>query len=264
MDPPTERRDLPRITWCTTGPLSFLPLHAAGSYDPNKPQYRVYDYVVSSYTPTLTALLPSPLPPGRFRGILAVGQATTRGMSSLPGTVKELDTIQLQAGNLRFTRLEGAEATFASVRDGMHQHSWVHLACHASQNLDEPTTSAFYLHDKSLDLATISQNPIKDGGLAFLSACQTAAGVEKLSEEAVHLAAGMLMSGYASVIATMWSVGDADAPVVAEQVYARLFEGGKAVVTNAARALHAAVGHLRAKVGEDRYESWVPYIHVGQ
>jgi CHAT domain-containing protein len=194
---------------------------------------------------------------------LAVGQATTLGMSSLPGTVKELDKIQLQAKGLRFTRLEGSQATFTSVLDGMREHSWVHLACHASQNLDDPTTSALYLHDKSLDLATISQNPVKDAGFAFLSACQTAAGVEKLSEESVHLAAGMLMSGYPSVIATMWSVGDEDAPVVAEQVYARLFEGGKASSTNAARALHAAAGHLRTKVGDDSFESWVPYIHFG-
>jgi len=34
--------------------------------------------------------------------------------------------------------------------------------------------------------------------LAFLSACQTSAGKEKLSLEAVHLAGGMLAAGYRS------------------------------------------------------------------
>ncbi|CCO36811.1 hypothetical protein BN14_10957 [Rhizoctonia solani AG-1 IB] len=47
--------ELPHVTWCPTGALSFLPLHAAGDYGP--PGSRVFDYVVSSYTPTLTALL---------------------------------------------------------------------------------------------------------------------------------------------------------------------------------------------------------------
>ena len=32
--------------------------------------------------------------------------------------------------------------------------------------------------------------------LAFLSACQTATGYEKLPEEAVHLVAGMLAAGF--------------------------------------------------------------------
>ncbi|KAG9096211.1 hypothetical protein FRC06_008904 [Ceratobasidium sp. 370] len=255
--------ELPRMTWCATGPLSFLPLHAAGNYTPNGPPGKVFDYVISSYAPTLGSLLTKPPPTGDFQGILAVGQSNTRGMSSLPGTTRELDHIAQQAGGLRFTRLEGSQATHAAVLDGMHDHSWVHLACHASQNLDDPTSSVFYLHDKVLDLATISQAPFKHAGLAFLSACQTAAGVENLSEEAAHLAAGMLMSGFPSVIATMWSVRDQDAPVVAEQVYARLLKDGVASTANASRALHEAVGYLREHIGEDKFEAWVPYIYIG-
>jgi hypothetical protein len=51
----------PRVWWCPTGPLSVLPIHAAGHH----PRYRttatrntdcVLDRVISSYTPTLTAL----------------------------------------------------------------------------------------------------------------------------------------------------------------------------------------------------------------
>ncbi|KAF8597919.1 hypothetical protein BDV93DRAFT_512982 [Ceratobasidium sp. AG-I] len=37
--------------------------------------------------------------------------------------------------------------------------------------------------------------------------------------ECVHLAAGMLIAGYPSVIATMWSISDDDAPSVADKVY---------------------------------------------
>ncbi|KAG8738401.1 hypothetical protein FRC10_006928 [Ceratobasidium sp. 414] len=252
---------LPRITWCLTGPLSFLPLHAAGIYETNSPKQKLHDFVVSSYTPDLGTLLATPAS-GPFRGILAIGMTVTPGKSYLRHTGEELDHIKRLAGDERVTRLEGSQATINAVRDAMHDHTFIHFACHASQNLDEPTTSAFHLHDGPLDLAEISRNPLKYARLAFLSACETATGVERLSEEAVHLAAGILMSGCPSVIATMWAVRDQDAPVIAEQVYARLFGGGPSADV-AARALHAAVGHLREVIGEEHFEAWVPFIHVG-
>ena len=45
-------------------------------------------------------------------------------------------------------------------------------------------------------------------GSGLLSACQKSTGDGRLSEEAVHLAAGMLAASYRGVIATMWSVRD--------------------------------------------------------
>ncbi|KAF8598565.1 hypothetical protein BDV93DRAFT_593856, partial [Ceratobasidium sp. AG-I] len=258
---PSLASDLPHITWCTTGPLSFLPLHAAGDYDS---QEMIFDYVISSYTPTLSALLSSDKPSDAFSGILAVGQESTLGMGHLPGTVAELNRIQGAAQSHTVTRLDRHLATPAAVMAGMEKHSWVHFACHASQNPTNPLESAFYLHGGKLDLATITQKRLKNADLAFLSACQTATGDESLSEEAVHLAAGMLMAGYKSVIATMWSIGDEDAPLIAEKVYEHLLEGGIPDSRRAAAAVHKATACLRAKVGVDAFEKWVPYIHIGQ
>ncbi|KAI0083132.1 hypothetical protein BDY19DRAFT_1061084 [Irpex rosettiformis] len=52
---------LPHITWCPTGPLAFLPFHAAGIYpkheSTNAHSQTIIDIAVSSYTPTLEALL---------------------------------------------------------------------------------------------------------------------------------------------------------------------------------------------------------------
>ncbi|CAE7173235.1 unnamed protein product [Rhizoctonia solani] len=50
----TSPGQLPHITWCLTGPLSFLPLHAAGYYD--RPGAKLSDFAVSSYAPTIGAL----------------------------------------------------------------------------------------------------------------------------------------------------------------------------------------------------------------
>ncbi|KDN46877.1 hypothetical protein RSAG8_03954, partial [Rhizoctonia solani AG-8 WAC10335] len=261
--------NLPHITWCPTGAVSFLPLHAAGDYD--QPHSRVFDYVVSSYTPTLTVLLSSfPRSLGPGSRVLGVGQEVTSTpgyrLSKLPGTTKDLNLMKQHTErmhNVSFSELKDQKATKSAVLDAMEQHDWVHLACHAHQNVGSATESGFFLHDGILDLASINRRSLKNKGLAFLSACQTATGDAKLPDEAVHLASGMLMAGYSSVIATMWSVVDDDAPFVADKVYGQLMQDGKVGNGEAGRALHGAVGALREKVGEREFGRWVPYIHIG-
>ncbi|KAF8750633.1 TPR-like protein [Rhizoctonia solani] len=245
--------------WCVV----ILPLHAAGDYD--QPRSRVFDYVISSYTPTLTALLSSaPTVANRPPQVLAIGQAATPGRSPLQGTVKELEYLRTHAqSRLAYAELTDSQATTVAVLDAMEQYDWVHLACHAHQNVDDPTKSGFFLHDGTLDLAAITQRSFRNKGPAFLSACQTATGDAKLPDEAIHLASGMLMAGYPSVIASMWSVVDEDAPFVADKVYGRLMKDGKVGNGEAGKALHEAVAGLREKVGEKEFGRWVPYIHIG-
>ncbi|KAF8752036.1 TPR-like protein [Rhizoctonia solani] len=242
-NPGIATENMPHITWRPTGILSFLPLHAAGDYE--QPGSRVFDYVISSYTPTLAALL----------------NTTT---STLRRTIKELEYIVgHMKGRVDHSKLSGSQATTMTVLNAMEQHDWVHLACHAHQSVQDPTESGFFLHDGILDLALINRRSFKDKGLAFLSACQTATGDETLPDEAIHLASGMLMAGYRSVIATMWSVVDDDAPFVADEVYARLIRDGKIDNGEVGKALHYAVAELRDKIGEKEFNRWVPYIHVG-
>ncbi|KAL5640490.1 hypothetical protein ACGC1H_007666 [Rhizoctonia solani] len=265
------RESLPHITWCPTGPVSFLPLHAAGNYDQPGRGSRIFDYAISSYTPTLAALLattPSTL--NYDSRVLMVGQATTPGLKPLPGTLTELECVKSRLENkVGYSQLTDAQATPSTVLDAMEKHEWVHLACHASQNAYDPTKSGFFLHgdtkgtEATLDLAAINRRSFKKKGLAFLSACQTATGDEALPDEAVHLASGMLMAGYSSVVATMWSVVDEDAPLVADKVYGELMLEGKLGNGEAGRALHNAVAGLREKVGENEFGRWVPYIHIG-
>ncbi|KAI0310426.1 hypothetical protein OF83DRAFT_1178560, partial [Amylostereum chailletii] len=150
--------DLPHLTWCATGPLAFLPLHAAGIYD-KAGGPKVFDYVVSSYTSTLSALVEagtrarnrSPTP-----SVLAVSQVGT-GPNSLPGTVKEIEAIQKIVGNDGLY-LDREGATKDSVLTAMADHNWIHLACHARQNIEDPTKSAFILHNSQLDLLSIMQH----------------------------------------------------------------------------------------------------------
>jgi len=177
----------------------------------------------------------------------------------------------MEANDRRSQCLEGEVATVSRVQLEMASHSSIHFACHASQDVKNPLRSGFYLHDGRLELAKIMTLNTTNCDLAFLSACQTSSGDEKLCEEAVHLAAGMLAVGYRSVIATMWSIKDEYGPTVAEDFYKYLLEGsatsGRPGIdsANASRALHRAIQSIRKEVGdtEQGLLTWVPYVHFG-
>jgi CHAT domain-containing protein len=141
--------------------------------------------------------------------------------------------------------------------------SWIHLACHGVQDIAGPIESAFHLIDNRLTLKEIMKQSYTHTELAVLSACQTAKGDSKLPEEAIHLAAGMLMAGYGSVVATMWSIRDDDAPIIAERFYKYLIDEAGGDSSRTAYALHNAVAHLRDVRGEDDFASWAPFIHLG-
>jgi CHAT domain-containing protein len=181
--------------------------------------------------------------------------------------VHEVDTviqvIQASTGRLPIIRLNDREATVAAVLQGMKECNWIHLACHGVQDAASAIDSAFLLIDGRLTLREIMKQSFSHTELAVLSACQTAKGDKVLHEEAIHLAAGMLMAGYGSVIATMWSIRDDDGPIIAEQFYKYLVDEAGGDSSRAAYASHEAVAHLRKARGEGDFASWVPFIHLG-
>lgn len=184
-------------------------------------------------------------------GLLLVSHPNVEGLQPVPGATREIRTIESQLSSF--------------------EYSCVHLACHAAQDTSDPLSSGLFLHDGRLHISTLIESDLRSAELAFLSACQTSAGDEQLSEEAVHLAAGMLAAGYRGVVATMWAIQDQHAPDVSRDYYSELFhiseEGGdgKIDVSRAAYALHAAIGRLQEKLGdsEDALVCWVPYVHFG-
>ncbi|KAF6753576.1 CHAT domain-containing protein [Ephemerocybe angulata] len=266
----------PRIWWCPTGPLSSLPLHAAGVYQgPNCES--VFDYVVSSYTPTVTAITDRVKNRQFFdvktSGLFLTSQPNAPGASPILGTTKEVQTIfnRAKESGVRVQKLEGDAMTVGECLEHMQGFSSIHLACHGSQNAAEPLQSRFLFHQGSLELGTILQSNLKNADLAFLSACQTSTGQEKLSDEAVHLAAGMLAAGYRRVIGTMWSIGDKSAQEVATTFYEYLlahrndcsaagFDG-----THSAVALHYATQQLRLSLDNSEHSllTWIPFVHFG-
>ncbi|KAJ7474965.1 CHAT domain-containing protein [Mycena latifolia] len=258
----TVSHDHRRIWWCPTGPLAFLPIHAAGHYGQEAVLgSKLSDFLISSYTPSLSALIEG------FRAkqesqdglqLLAISQPFAFGQNPIPGTIKEIASIeQLAQRVIPVLHLERDMATVESVQKGMRESRWAHFACHGIQDIFVPTNSALLLAGSSkLTLSDIIQLQLPHADLAFLSACQTATGSKNLQDESVHLTAGMLLAGYRGVIGTMWSIMDADGPQVAGDVYAHLFKTSPPDSTRAAEALHLAVQKLQKSDGAGGMKSF--------
>lgn len=256
--------DVRRIWWCLTGPLSFLPIHAAGIYPDGR---KLSNFAVSSYTPTLNTLLDKPHTQPEQPAQHQLLVVALPYESQLPGTAKEVERVVKHAESFRVLTLIESEATVQHISEAMKSSSWVHFACHGAQNTTNPSDSCLLLASHSkLTLSNIIKLQLENAELAFLSACQTATGDEELQDEAVHLAAGMLLAGYRSVIATMWSIDDDIAVEVADEAYRCLFTEYRADPRRAAEALHFAVKTVRQSRearGKVSLFSWVPFIHMG-
>jgi CHAT domain-containing protein len=195
--------------------------------------------------------------------LLSVIQPSAPGTSHIPSTKKELNYILNHLIDREFVILEGAEGIKKRVMEGMRDCNWLHLACHGGQKPEDPTKSALILQDGHLTLEEIIRLNLPKAEFAFLSACQTTTGDEKLSEEAVHIAGGMLLAGYRGVVATMWSIQDDLAPEVADGFYAHIMKDGQRPDSRkAAEALHYSIQKLR-KERDVPLIDWIPFVHLG-
>jgi tetratricopeptide (TPR) repeat protein len=259
-----------RIWWYTTGPLTFIPIHAAG---PGKNAVDVSRLVISSHLTTLASFFQMQeknrlSSTGRFK-FLSISLTDTPGQSCLPQTrneVRRAVEIVRSAGcsERDIVRLNEFDATIDRVLSALETCSWAHFACHGMQDPILGMKSAFALHDGELELGQIASRHLSNAQFAFLSVCNAATGLRDLPGEAMHLAAGLQFTGFQSVIASMWSVSDADAPIVADHTYKYLFRNGfsKCDPTEAATALNRAVSCLREDP-EVTLERWIPFIHFG-
>jgi tetratricopeptide (TPR) repeat protein len=254
--------DKSRIWWCPTSGLCALPLHAAGAYSPRvaKPN-NLPDCYVSSYTPTLSALI-------RARSGI-VSRSTNPNLlviaqpdETLPEVKEEIRRIQQILNNVDV--LEGPMADQDTVLSGLRTHSWAHFACHGHLN-DQPFHSSFQLHNHShLALVDLIRAQLPDAELAFLSACHSAAGdMVGTPDEVIHLAAALQFCGFRSVVGTLWAMEDVDGRDVAEDFYRHMFRTPGAIPNfrDSAEALNLATREMRKRgLGLDR---WIKFVHIG-
>lgn len=265
----------PRVWWCPTGPLAFLPLHAAG-----RGNQWLHDMVVSSTTPTVRSLLDarSDSDAGSHRSSVEDGDARVGRKSTERDDGKDAEaprrrrflvasTLDSADGLLtgplgRLVATDVVEASdVAGVRQELATCDFVHFGCHGDQVLTDPSQGGVRLNDGVLrvfDISGISAT----GEFAGLAACKTAVGGVDLLDEAITLSAALHYAGFRHVVGTLWNLVEGVAQSAFADMYDLLVtEDGTFDPTDAARALAASVDQLRAD-GEPLH-SWASLIHIG-
>jgi CHAT domain-containing protein len=207
-------RDRPRVHWCPIGSLVFLPIHAAGVYSQSNTGC-CSDYVVSTYTPTLSALRRARMGfvPKDRQSLVVLAAAAPNTTASLD--LPYLDSVRPEIAHVaQLARATGhievleyghtSSAQIHEVAAALPRVHIAHLACHGVQDQEDPLNSGFCLGDGKLTVSNLMDIKLEHAFLAFLSACETAKGDKNQPDQAIHLAAAMLFCGFRSVVATMW------------------------------------------------------------
>ncbi|KAF5694457.1 hypothetical protein FDENT_1186 [Fusarium denticulatum] len=254
----TPQGEWPRIWWIPTGPLTLLPLHAAGYHSPPSNKSAL-DRVVSSYSSSIKALQYSRRMRQKNsrslidRPALLVSMPTTPDQPSLHFAKKEVDELHnLLPAEMKRSRL--SLPTTQETVDGLANCSIFHFAGHGESHQVNPSQSLLLTSDwkeNPLTVEKLFSLNLRDNSpcLAYLSACSTNDNnAEKLHDESIHLVTAYQLAGFQHVVGTMWEVADEYCVDAARGVYQEMMSDYDGTIDGAKISLgvHKAVRHLRA------------------
>ncbi|MFC6091000.1 CHAT domain-containing protein [Saccharothrix lopnurensis] len=242
---------LPRVWWLPLGLMGMLPIHAAA------PEGRpgLLEAVVSSYTPTLSALATKTSPTGHHAQ-LVVAVAGAGDLSDLPRSTRY--ALELHASTPGLAPLVDGDATPGRVLAALPAAGRVHFACHAEVDLTIPSRSGLRLADGArLPLTDIVDLHLPHADFAYLSACDTAAAGLRHSDTAITTASVFQLAGFAGVVASSWPLKDVPAARAAAAFYRYLDD------RTYAEALRLACVELRDRY-PDKPEIWAALMHSGR
>ncbi|MFD3503960.1 CHAT domain-containing protein [Streptomyces sp. NPDC058676] len=260
---PAETGVWPRLWWIPGGALCHLPVHAAGyRQDPDSDDPRsVVDRVVSSYTPTVRALIEARrierLSTDGGNRMLVVAMPTTPRAAPLPSAQREAEFL---SALFPTTQLKDSDASAASVLEHLPHHGAAHFACHATADAERPADGHLMLTDK-LAVRDISRLNLARVRFAYLSACATTVSSPGLADEAVHLSGAFHLAGFTHVVGTLWPIKDDT--TMTEGFYESLPQGahGAPEFHACAQALHTAV--LQAREHSPWLSDHWAHVHIG-
>ncbi|MFE3188016.1 tetratricopeptide repeat protein [Nocardia sp. NPDC059240] len=279
FSPPAPGCSWPRVWWIPGGPLSVLPIHAAGHHADGVDAVRrtVMDRVISSYTPTIAALRHARRPRQAhdvsLRALIVAMPTTPDGPASLHGVSDEVfkvaghlpDSIVLTEPDPTVPTVTDRLPTKANVLNLLPDCAIAHFACHGTIDAADPSRSQLILHDHASDpltVAALASIHLDRAQLAYLSACETALAINRrLLDEAITLAAAFQLAGYPNVIGTLWATNDRVSVQIADSFYTALTANDNAVC-HPARALHDAIRDIRDEY-HGRPSFWAAHLHVG-
>ncbi|KAL2845203.1 CHAT domain-containing protein [Aspergillus pseudoustus] len=258
--PPADGTDIPRIWWILTGPLSHLPIHAAGQHTAAGLGKTVMDRVMSSYSSSIKALIrgrqqqkvevSSQEWKGSPPSALLVAMETTPEQKPLPFASDEVAMVEKLCEEMDLQPIQAKQKRKEDVLSTLETCTVFHFAGHGKSHGSDPSRSCLLLEDwqtSPLSVADLRNNWL--GGhapfLAYLSACSTGSNkYSRLADEAVHLVSACQLAGFRHVIGTFWAVSDRHCVEVAKAFYGVLRREGMTDLA-VCRGLHHAIHKLR-------------------
>nr|CEG05472.1 unnamed protein product [Fusarium clavum] len=292
---PADGQDWPHIWWIPTGPLSRLPIHAAGLHLERSGK-SVMDRVVSSYAPSVKALVHGRRRQGIQKGpaqALLVAMGSTQSQAPLPKAKEEVELVSKICESMSVTPVI-AGSDKKEVLKHLRSSKIFHFAGHGYTDRSNPSKSHLCFSNASdpltvanlLELNLHEESPF----LAYLSACSTGrVQDEQFIDESIHLISACQLAGFRHIIGTLWKVQDEHCVDVARITYETIREGGM-TDDSVCQGLHSATRAMRdiwldnmeeegnsTLRGEDREARdiisceedgpvpayWVPYVHFG-
>lgn len=188
-------------------------------------------------------------------------------MKPLPNVAAEAREILDAVIGTRTTEM--IRPTTSQVLENLPAHDVIHFACHGISDPKNPSSSYLLLAEDDgseggeLTVGAISDLKMRNGQVAYLSACSTALNKStELADESIHIASGFQLAGFSHVLGTLWPSDDTACRLVAGEFYRTLFNGK----TEGHRAVSSAFHHSVLKLRETLWGQpikWVPFIHTG-
>ena len=255
-----------RVWWCPTSVFGYLPLHAMGPIPSDGGDLLYFsDLYISSYTPTLSALITSRKPDSDTQTPTQPTLLVAQPSPSPPGAWPDAQAIRDL--DLQVTSLGQGNATPAAVLDGLQHHQFACIAYNGELSTGSPFEASIRIPSgEYLTLLDFVRSRHPAGEFALLPGSHTAELTEgSIPDEALHLSAAVQYSGYRSVIGTLWGMDSVDdGRDLAKEVLLSIFSGngGEPYYERSARALRDAVQQIRMRCNLSLVR-WVGYVHYG-
>ncbi|KAK6524110.1 hypothetical protein TWF694_005773 [Orbilia ellipsospora] len=250
--------EIPHIWWVPTGPLSNLPLHAAGRHFKVSGESAL-DRVVSSYGLSVKSLVwnyqISDSYTGNADNALIVSMAKTQGFCALPCAQTEIDMLEKLCSSMGLNPIRPTSPVDRdTVIKNLRNCKIFHFAGHGRTHQTDPSESQLLLDDWKTNPLTVKalwEEKLQANApfLAYLSACSTGlndvyTSSDGLLDEGVNLVNACYLAGFRHVVGTLWEVQDSSSVEIAKIFYETLRDGG---ITDHAVSLglHRAMRSLR-------------------
>ena len=292
---PVDGQNWPHVWWIPTGPLSRLPIHAAGLHFKRSGE-TVMDRVISSYAPSVKSSVHGRRRENIRKGpvqALLLAMESTQSQAPLPKAKEEVDLVSKICESMNVTPLLSGSDKKEAL-DHLRSSKIFHFAGHGYTDRANPSKSHLCFSNASdpltvanfLELNLHEESPF----LAYLSACSTGrVQDEQFIDESIHLISACQLARFRHIIGTLWKVQDEHCVDIARITYETIREGGM-TDDSVCRGLHRATRAMRdvwsdmmeedgssALHGEDREARdvvpceedeaapayWVPYVHFG-